>query len=326
MRHFIPAKTFMLVLATTSVLTRFAEAATILGQWDANTSSSYRSASSGLNAASGIASGYGQSNPSPPLSSVLTNGTPSDPGTVVNTTTYNYSYSNNPPLTSAANTSVGIAFKVSTVGMSPGEAVQLSWSQTVGHRSSRYWQLLATVDGTNYTPVPTGTGSSITTTVNGFSGTATPFTPISGTAAVTVSNTGLIDFRTISLNSLAANSTTSAPISPYDVGFVNGISFTLPTGLGFENNSNFGFAIVGAFDPNYEGSDGAVGLVSSFAGTNSLDTTDGYNRSLNSGGGMRLDLVTVSAVSIPEPGSFSLLGIAMLAAVTARRRLAGIDR
>jgi hypothetical protein len=267
-----------------------------------------------------VAAGFGQSNPPISFASTLITGTPPDPGTDLSGTTYNLAYTVNPPLTSAANESVGMSFKVPTTGMAPGEAVKLSWSQTVGYRSSRYFQLLATTDGTTYSPVPAGTGSSITTTVNGFSGTAAPFTPISGTANVTVSSTGLIDFQTIGLNSLSPASTTTAPLTPYDVGFVNNIEFTLPVGQSFENNANFGFAIVGAFDPNYAGSDGAVGLLSSVAGTNSSDTTNGYNRSVGSGGSMRLDLVTVSAV--PEPGSLAIVGFAALigGSVAWRRR------
>jgi hypothetical protein len=302
-----------------------ASAQTVLGQWNANTrttSALYLGASAGTNAASGVAAGFGQSNPPAPFASVVGTGAPTDPGTVVDVsgtpTLYNLSYIVNPPLTTVANNSTGMSFKVPTTGMAAGEAVRLSWSQTVGYRSSRYWQLLATTDGTTYAPVPTGTGSSITAAVNGYSGTAAPFTAISGTATVTVSNTGLIDFQTIGLNSLSPSSTTTTPLNPYDVSFVSNIQFTLPIGQGFENNANFGFAIVGAFDPAYVGADGAVGLLSSVAGTNSLDATNGYNRATGSGGSMRLDLVTVSAV--PEPGSLALLGGAAMAGACAFRR------
>lgn len=298
-----------------------APAALVLGQWDANNRTStatFLGATSGTNAGSGVAAGFGQSNPPISFSSTLITGTPTDPGTDLSGTTYNLAYTVNPPLSSAANNSIGMSFKVPTTGMAAGEAVKLSWSQTVGFRSSRYWQLLATTDGTNFSPVPVGVGSSISTTVNGFSGTSAPFTLISGTANVIVSSTGLIDFRTLGLNSLSPSSTTAAPLTPYDVSFVNHIEFTLPTGQGFENNANFGFAIVGAFDPDYVGSDGAVGLVSSVAGTNASDTTNGYNRSVGTGGSMRLDLVTVSAV--PEPGSLSILATGVAILVAFRRR------
>jgi hypothetical protein len=317
----------LVVITTLVSVAPLASAQTVLGQWNANdrtSSAAFLGASSGTNAGSGVAAGFGQSNPPITFASTLITGTPTDPGTDLSGTTYNLAYTVNPPLTSAANESVGMSFKVPTTGMAPGEAVKLSWSQTVGYRSSRYWQLLATTDGTNYSPVPTGTGSSITTTVNGFSGTTAPFTPISGTANVTVSSTGLIDFQTIGLNSLSPSSTTTAPLVPYDVSFVNNIQFTLPTGQGFENNADFGFAIVGAFDPNYVGSDGAVGLLSSVAGTNSSDVTDGYNRSVGSGGSMRLDLVTVSAV--PEPGSLAIVGGAVALAAAAFRSRRALRR
>jgi hypothetical protein len=134
---------------------------------------------------------------------------------------------------------------------------------------------------------------------------------------VSVNSTGLIDFRTIGGGTTGnwlspAVTTTSGTTwpTPLPAGFVDNISITLPAGQGFENNANFAFAIVGAFDPSYGGSSGTNGYVSSFAGTDSTDASMGYNRATASGGSMRLDLVTVSAV--PEPTTFALLGTSAL--------------
>ena len=329
MRKIVPA---LLIAASLVAAGASASAQTILGQWDANgiTAGTYAGTSAGTNSsgtalAQRYSSGSFFSLPAP-FSSVITQGTPTDPGTDVSGTIYNRSYTINPPQTTDTNESQGGVFNVSTAGMNSGEAVQLSWSMTVGFRSSRYWQLLASTDGTNFSPVPVGVGSSVTQTVNGFGNTSSPYTPITGTGTVTVSSTGLVDIQTIDQNYLAAASTTTAPIDPFDLGFINDITFTLPTGQGFENNPNFAFAIVGAFDPNYVGTDGAVGLVSSFAGTDSSDAVSGYQRSTFSGGSMKMDLVTVSAV--PEPGSIALLGLAALGGIgfIGRRRFTRTTR
>ena len=293
-------------------------ASSVIAQWDFNSLTAPMSASTGT----GVVAGYGQASPGSPLSSIIYNGAGADTGLTIDSKVYNRAVTVNAPLVSAGNNSVGASFKVPTTGMAAGAAVRLSWSQTIGYRSSRYWQILVTSDGTNYSPVTGGTGSSITTTVNSFTGSTAPYTTISGTANVTVSSTGLVDFRTISLNMLSATSTTTNPISPYEAGFVNDIQFTLALGQGYEDNANFGFAIVAAFDPAYTGTSGSEGYVSSVAGTNSLDTTNGYNRSLANGGSMRLDLVTVSsALAVPEPGSIGLLALGVCGLLFRRRRV-----
>ncbi|MFM9024979.1 MAG: PEP-CTERM sorting domain-containing protein, partial [Planctomycetaceae bacterium] len=73
-------------------------------------------------------------------------------------------------------------------------------------------------------------------------------------------------------------------------------------------NASFAFAIVGAFDPGYVGVSGTFGYVSSFAGLDSTDATNGYSRNASSGGSMRVDLMTV----VPEPSTFAMLGTAAM--------------
>ena len=297
-----------------------ATAQTTISQWNWNgTTGTTNAQSAGYNrpwtgtVLTGTVLGYGQGAPATVLNTTIDNGTPTDPGTVITNTsapvgtfTYNRSATINPPLLTASNSSVGVMFQAPTTGMNPGEAVKLSWSQTVGFRSSRYWQILTSTSGTaGVFSAPTGgTGSSISQFVNGYnSGTA----PISGTATVNVTSGGMMDFRTINGNWLAQGVTTTGTLTaPLAAGFVDDISYTLPTGQGYENNANFAFAIVGLWDPNLSATSGTTGLVSSFSGLISTDTTSGYNRSLTSGGSMRLDLMTVSAV--PEPTTWAMLG------------------
>jgi len=286
-----------------------ASAQTTLTQWNFNALTGPLTPVVGT----GTSGGYGQGAPAAPLSTIVYQGTLVDSGTVITGTTFNRAISVNPPLLSAPDDTVGVWFSAPTTGMQPGEQVKLSWSQTVGYRSSRYWQVLvSTTGGTTGFSVPSGaTGSSISQFVTGYTGT-TPSTAISGTATVNVNSTGLIDFRTIGSgtlgNLLTPSVTNSGTIwtAPLAAGFVDNISFTLPTGQGYENNPNFAFAIVGSFDPAYIGSSGTFGYVSSFTGLDSTNTVTGYNRSAASGGSLRLDLVTVSAV--PEPTTYALLG------------------
>jgi hypothetical protein len=307
----------MVILVASLLLSPQLEAQTTIAQWTWNgtTPATYTNPSTGT----GTILAFGQLAPSTPLASILTNGTPDDPGILVSGTNYNRAAVVNAPLISVSNNSVGAMFAVSTIGFT--DAINISWSQTVGYRSSRFWQILVSTNGTNISSffAPSGgTGSSISQLINGMNSSSNA---ISGTATVDVSSTGLIDFRTINNLSLSpAQVTTTVNPANYAAGFVDEISYMLPTGQGFENNANFAFAIVGAWDPALGATNGTNGLVSSFAGTDSLDVVNGYNRSLGSGGSMRLDLMTVTAV--PEPSTYVLLVLAAagLGAHVLRRR------
>jgi hypothetical protein len=316
----LATRTLAIAAIGLSVFASTGSAQTTLTQWNFNALTGPLTPVVGT----GTSGGYGQGAPAAPLSSIVYQGTLVDSGTVISGTTFNRALTVNPPLISTANNSTGLWFSAPTTGMQPGEQVKLSWSQTVGYRSSRFWQVLvSTTGGTTGFSTPSGaTGSSISQFVSGYN---TGSSSISGTATVNVNSTGLVDFRTIgggtTGNFLSPSVTTSGTFwtAPLAAGFVDNISITLPTGQGFENNSNFAFAIVGAFDPSLSAVSGTTGYVSSFAGTDSTDAVMGYNRSLGSGGSLRLDLVTVSAV--PEP-AISVLGASALigGAVAWRRR------
>ena len=303
----LATRTLAIAAIGLSVFASTGSAQTTLTQWNFNALTGPLTPVVGT----GTSGGYGQGAPAAPLSSIVYQGTLVDSGTVISGTTFNRALTVNPPLISTANNSTGLWFSAPTTGMQPGEQVKLSWSQTVGYRSSRFWQVLvSTTGGTTGFSVPSGaTGSSISQFVSGYN---TGSSSISGTATVNVNSTGLVDFRTIgggtTGNFLSPSVTTSGTFwtAPLAAGFVDNISITLPTGQGFENNANFAFAIVGAFDPSLSAVSGTTGYVSSFAGTDSTDLSMGYNRSLASGGSLRLDLVTVSAV--PEPTTYALLG------------------
>jgi len=302
-----------------SVFVSTASAQTTLTQWNYNALTGPLIPVVGT----GTSGGYGQGAPASPVSTVVYQGTLVDSGTVITGTTFNRALTVNPPLISTANNSTGLWFSAPTTGMQPGQQVKLSWSQTVGYRSSRYWQVLvSTTGGTTGFSAPSGaTGSSISQFVSGYN---TGSSSISGTATVNVNSTGLVDFRTIgggtTGNFLSPSVTTTGTFwtAPLAAGFVDNISVTLPTGQGFENNANFAFAIVGAFDPSLSAASGTTGYVSSFAGTDSTDLSMGYNRSLASGGSLRLDLVTVSAV--PEPTTSALAASAVIGGAVAWRR------
>ena len=110
---------------------------------------------------------------------------------------------------------------------------------------------------------------------------------------------------------MLTTSTNPLPI-PLVAGWVDDISYTLPTEQGYENNPNFAFAIVGLWDPNITtATSGTTGLVSSFSGLDSTNLITGYNRSVASGGSMRLDMVSVYAI-VPEPSIYTLLGFTAL--------------
>lgn len=323
-------RTLAVVVVTLSGVAS-ASAQTTITQWSFNNTgtgnNAFQAGTSGLvTGSTALARNFATMNATAaPFATVIYSGASTDPGLVITNTgspvgtyTYNRSMTSSVPNLAAANKTAGAAFTVSTAAVSPSQQVRLSWSQTAGWRGSRYYQILTSTSGTSgpFLPVTGGIGSNTSQFVNGYnSGTS----PISGTATVNVSNDGIVDFRTIngnwlnlSVSSTGNNVYTPTGVNPsnYAAGFVDNITYTLPTGQGFEGNPNFAFAIVSVWDPSLSAASGTTGLISSFAGTDSTDGVSGYTNSAANGGALRFDLVTVSAV--PEPTTWAMLGASAL--------------
>lgn len=190
-----------------------------------------------------------------------------------------------PPTPSGTN---GVRALVNTSGFTD---IQFSFHVATGFRASRFYQLYATSDGTNYLPVSGGTGSS----AGNLGGTVGD----SWYSALGIDNNGLVDIRVNSGKILGATGAS----------FGYELTYTFPSGSAFENNPNFGVMLAAVWDST------ANDYVSSFAGTSVVDATTGYSRSSAAGGGLRYDFFTVSG--IPEPASMSLL---LSATVLCRRR------
>jgi hypothetical protein len=192
-----------------------------------------------------------------------------------------------------------VRFAESTVGVGN---ITFSWDQQVGYRASRYFQVQVTTDGTTWTPVSGGVGSV------GSLG--------AGTASASVSSSGLVTIvDTNPANNAGGQTGITAAQSSAD--FNVGLSYTLPAGA-WENNPNFAIEITSIYNP-YETNTTAAdyGYVSSYNGDNSTDATLGFIRSSGSGGGDRLDVVTIS---VPEPSSVAGLAAVVVATASRRRR------
>ena len=176
------------------------------------------------------------------------------------------------------------------------EGITVSWHATQGFRASRFYQLSATSNGTDYFPVSGGTGSSAT--VLGSNGLTS--------SVAEVDDNGLFTFIT-----------DDGVILPSDNGdgFVYELSYTFPVGSVYDNNPDFGFQLAAVYD------DAAGDYVSSFAGTTGLaDPVAGYIRSTSAGGNSILyDAIKISA-AVPEPTSLLLAACGLAMAGVRRRR------
>jgi len=214
--------TRMIVVAAAAGLAGVASRASsagVIAQWNFNSTSPDATSTTGSTAPS---VGTGTLTTIGGASSAFAVGSPSDPAASDNTALQTSAY----PATSSSGTA-GVQVSVSTLGQAGPVQISLDFRQS--GTASRYFQLQASSDGTNFANVSGGAASI-----------ATP-----GNNSASFSNAGLYANTT--------NTTTTQ--------FVQGISYTFPAGSVYENDPNFAFRFVSVFDPttgntSYTGSNG----------------------------------------------------------------------
>ena len=167
----------------------------------------------------------------------------------------------------------GLQVAVSTVGFA-NVSVSLDFRES--GTVSRFWQLQASSDGVSFNNVSGGIAS---------------FGAVNNNTSTSFSSTGLY-----------ANTSSSGSQS-----FVQSVNYLFVSGSVYENNANFAFRWLAAFDPAAGGN-----YVSSFAGTTAAYSTSGT---------ARFDMVTVA--SVPEPTSLTL-GLLGMGVMIFRKRLVAL--
>ena len=273
-------------IAVAIVLIPDASAETIAG-WDYNAESSPGNASEGTGTTSG--SFY-------PFTSALplqTGSSGDDHVEIVNGGPNNANAQRSAPAPQEASGTRLFGVNTSTAGF---DNIKVIWDLLAGFRTSRFYQLFATADGTTFDPVPNkGVGSSRSTL---------------GVGSATVSSNGLI---TVNIDDGFIPDPNPATAPDY----LFKLSYKFPSGTAYDNNPNFGFRVAAVHDP------AAGDYVSSFAGTTDSDAVSGYTRSTSAGGGTsRYDKVLVKGDAvIPEPTGLALAVCSLaLAGVTRRRK------
>lgn len=269
---------YLAAIAVTIMLTASASAFTV-AEFNYNAGTSPGNASTGTGTSSGAFFPFSSSLP-------LQNGSPNDTNPVmVNGGPNNASAPRSGPQPGEASGTRLFGVNTSMAGFGTPTIV---WDVLSGYRTSRYYQITATTDGTNYNPVPTGIGSSGSNAFGSWD----------------VSNDGLITIETV--DGLIDNGD--------GVGYMHDLSYSFPVGSAYDDNPDFGFRIAAVWAP------GGADFVSSFAGTDATDAVAGYIRNTSLGGSQnRYDLVRVIG-TVPEPTSFALAAVGLIAFGARRRR------
>lgn len=166
----------------------------------------------------------------------------------------------------------GLQIAVSTVGFA-NVSVSLDFRES--GTVSRFWQLQASSDGTSFNDVSGGIAS---------------FGAVNNNTSTSFSSGGLY-----------ANTSSSGSQA-----YVQSVNYLFASGSAFENNPNFAFRWVAAFDPA--------------AGGNYVSSNLGTPAAYSSSGTSRFDMVTVA--SVPEPTALSLGAVGLLGLIFRQRRVA----
>lgn len=179
------------------------------------------------------------------------------------------------PAQGANNKAAGVRYSVSTVGFLEG--IEIKLDLRLSGTASRFFQLQLSSDGINF--------------ADAVGGVATVGGPLNSNTNVSFTDAGLYSHTASSASQT----------------FVSNITYTLPDGSLFEDNSNFAFRWVSTFAPT------TSTYISSNAGTSAAYSVSGTTR---------FDMVSVTPV--PEPTSVGLVfaGMAVLGGWRRFRRVA----
>ena len=271
------------VAITLSMLLATSASAELLTEWNYNAETSIGDASTGT----GTTTGGG----SFPFANTLpnTNGSSADAGTEIAAGLNNQEWTRRGPNAGEDDATRSVTWATSTSGFSD---IVFEWDMVAGYRTSKYYQISASSDGTTFAPVSGGVGTGST---------------IAGVGSAMIDADGLV---TVNFDNLFEPEAGTDPVNPID--YLTDLSYAFAAGSGVEDNPNFAVQITPIYGP------GNSDFVSSFAGTTVDDAVAGYARSGETD--TRFDLASVSGVAVPEPTGMVLAAWGLMFFAVLRRR------
>jgi len=219
------------------------------------------------------------------------NGSSADPRTELDAGLNNQEWTRRGPNAGEEDATRSVNWSTSTAGFSD---IVFEWDMVAGYRTSKFYQISASSDGMNFSPVSGGVGTGST---------------VAGVGSASIDSAGLI---TVNFDDLFEPEAGTDPVNPID--YLSDLSYAFPSGSAFEDNPDFAVQITAVYGP------GNSDFVSSIAGTTADDAVAGYLRGGETD--TRYDLVSISGTVVPEPTGIALAlsGLALLSFLRRRRR------